>query len=96
MSRAAVVREAGRPEAAYVKPATDAELAEFRRLYHGAEIVQAWGAKARRNVAVALERANSMHASMSAASGRSAFAAWLRGLPPRSRAAWWLGLGSAT
>lgn len=92
--RAAVLREAAAPAPGYVKAADDAELTTFRTLDGGPEIIAAWGSRARRCVAICLDRFHRAVTGMPEAD-RPKFTHWWRAMTPGERMAVFWALGSA-
>lgn len=77
------MRKAGRPAPGFVRDATPAQIAAFKTLPGGPDMIQAWRGRAARCVALAMERYSRIVGGLTPAD-RATFTAWTDGLPPRT------------
>jgi hypothetical protein len=92
-ARNAVYRESAAPAPGHVRPANDKDLAEFRTLHGGKEMIAAWGMRARRCVGLAMHRFQRILAGLPA-DDASVVKAFVDRQPPRVQLAMCWRLGS--
>lgn len=91
----AIFREAAADAPGFTGPATEDELAAFRKLPGGAEALKQWGGRASRSISVAMTRWLRCVDSMSKPD-RQTFTAWWTAIEPRQKLCVLWTLGSAS